>query len=200
MPQSTDIAELAAALLKAQDSFPPISRGRTATISTKDGKSYSYSYADLGDIRDAILPVLSANGLVVTQSPAAWGDGPALTTTLLHISGQWISSTLPLPETSGAQALGSALTYARRYALSAIVGVVTESDDDGAAASHNGYELGGGNDDFDTILRGASASGMKFLVSLAEQIKSKGTLTDNQLSKGVRAAIDALEDTEEEPF
>ena len=200
--KSDTIGELGAALLKAQNDFPSIKRGRNAEIETKSGGSYTYSYADLGDIRDAILPVLAANGLVVTQCPSAIGESPALTTTLIHTSGEWISDTMPLGvKDAGAQALGSAITYARRYALSAIVGVVTESDDDGAAASrqsHKGYD--GGNPDFDLIIRAAEIEGGQFLTSLASQIQSKGTLTEKQLATGLRAATNIIEADSEPPY
>jgi hypothetical protein len=140
--QSPEINELATALVKAQGDFPTVLKTKTAKIQTKptpanpNGGSYSYDYADLGDIREAVVPTLTQYGLAVTQAPSIYGDSPALTTTLMHTSGQWIESEMLLHiEKTDAQGQGSAITYARRYALSAILGIVTESDDDGSAAT-----------------------------------------------------------------
>ena len=130
MTQSQQIDALAKALIAAV--FPPIPKTKTAQIGT-----YSYKYADLADIRSVTAPVLKENGLVVTQM-TGYDDGrPTLTTMVLHASGQWIADTmlLPVPTNGTAQALGSAITYSRRYAYSAALGLVTEDDDDGAAAS-----------------------------------------------------------------
>ena len=159
---------------------------------------------------DAVRPILSANGLVVTQSPSATMDGsPALSTTLLHISGEFISDRAPLAVSgTGAQALGSATTYARRYAYCAILGIVTESDDDGAAGSgqgKRGYDDTKPDADFELILRAVAVDPepSSFLISLAKQIRDKGSLTDKQRSSGVRAAqvsIENFTDDNEEEF
>jgi hypothetical protein len=139
--QSSEINELAVALVKAQGEFPTVLKTKVATIQTKNGGSYTYGYADLGDIREAVVPILTRHGLCVTQAPSIYGDQAALTTTLLHESGQWIESEMLLHiEKTDAQGQGSAITYARRYALSAILGIVTESDDDGGVATNNRRE------------------------------------------------------------
>jgi hypothetical protein len=81
---------------------------------------------------------LESNHLTVTQFPDHVGEAPALTTILMHNSGEWISGTYPLMVTdkeSTPQGYGSALTYARRYGLSAVLGVIADEDDDGNAAS-----------------------------------------------------------------
>lgn len=207
--QSEEISELAGALLKAQSEFKPILRGKTAKIKSERAE-YSYNYADLSDIRETVLQTLTENGLVVTQSPSIFEGQPALTTTLLHISGQWISDQmLLLIASAGAQGQGSAITYARRYSFTAILGLVTESDDDGAAGSHGGsesnsggqssqrrqsgdfaYTYQSGNDDFDTILEAAElASENEFIQSLAGQIRDRGSLSDKQIESGVRTAL-----------
>ena len=130
MTQSDKIDELAKALIAAV--FPPIPKTKTAQIG-----SYSYKYADLADIRAVTAPVLKESGLAVTQMTGYDEGRPTLTTMVLHASGQWIADTmlLPVPTNGTAQALGSAITYSRRYAYSAALGLVTEDDDDGAAAS-----------------------------------------------------------------
>jgi len=88
-------------------------------------------YADLGSVWDAIRKPLSDNGLSIVQTV----DGDRLVTILMHGSGQWIDSSYPITaKDNSPQAIGSALTYARRYALAAIVGVY-QTDDDAEAAT-----------------------------------------------------------------
>jgi ERF superfamily protein len=136
MIKSDSIKELAAALAEAQADFPAIPRDRTVTVKTKSGATYQFSYAPLDTILANIRPAMKKNGLAFLQSV----NGEALTTTLIHKSGEWITSD-PLPikvVEAGSQAMGSAITYAKRYALTALLGIVTEEDDDGAAA--DGHE------------------------------------------------------------
>lgn len=129
MQQSEQINELASALAKAQgliktaamDGFNPFFKSR---------------YATLGSVWDACRKALQECSLSVTQFPVSTADGAGVTTTLLHSSGQWMRETLilPLPK-DDAQGSGSAIRYARRYALAAVLGIVDEDDDDGNAAS-----------------------------------------------------------------
>ena len=197
--QSEQINELATALVNAQSSFEAVNKGRTATIPTKSGGSYSYSYADLGDIVKIVLPTLKENGLAFVQLPAAIDGLPALTTMLLHVSGQWISETMLLHiDKADAQGQGSAITYARRYALSALLGIVTETDDDGAKATETQRErrtqTGEISKEIETILQGAEADPSdNFLNSLAKQYLERGTLTGKQISSGVTAAQKVLD-------
>jgi len=133
--KSETIATLAAALAKAQAEFPAIPRDRTVEVTTRSGSKYKFAYAPLDTIMEKIRPTLRANGLAFMQSL----NGESLTTTLLHTSGEWLASD-PMPVRvvdSGSQAFGSAITYARRYALTAMLGIVTEEDDDGNAADGN---------------------------------------------------------------
>src|SRR3990167_8898859 len=126
--QSPEINKLAEALCKFQGSMDPV---------TKDGVNpyFGNSYASLAAIWQSVRPRLSANGLSVVQSNQPNADGITLVTTLMHVSGQWIKGTLIMkPAKSDPQGFGSCLSYARRYAMSAILGIVTE-DDDGNAAS-----------------------------------------------------------------
>lgn len=130
--------ELAAALVAFQAAAPTIYKNRTALIPTKSGGSYSYKYADLTDIWDSIRPALTAQGLAVTQALTGGGQGVmGIRTTVWHTSGQNISDTVELAINARTpQEVGSQVTYFKRYALSALLGLVTEDDDDGAAASH----------------------------------------------------------------
>ena len=135
MMQSEQINEIAAALAKARAEFKPILKDRKAAVMTKAGKDRSYTYADLGSVLDAVTPALCANGLFVTQGTRWDGGMLFLETKILHSSGQWLGSLYPLATLGSSQEMGSQLTYARRYSLTAMAGVFAEDDDDGAAAS-----------------------------------------------------------------
>lgn len=132
MQMSPAIDQLADALSKAQ----AVMEG-----AAKDAKNphLKNKYADLGSVWEACREPLAKNGLAVVQVGGRDATGqPALHTLLLHKSGQWISGELPLDISehkgiNAMQALGSAVTYARRYGLSGAVGVVAE-DDDGQGA------------------------------------------------------------------
>lgn len=132
-------ADLAAALAKAQGSFPAIKKEHVAKVrgESKHGEpvEFSYGYADLADILDAIRKPLSENGLSIIQ-PIVPSDPEhvLLVTRLLHSSGQWIESAYPIDVYEKPQEMGSAITYARRYALTALLGIAAEEDDDGQTA------------------------------------------------------------------
>lgn len=125
---------LNAALAAVQRSLPHIDKGKTAEVPTKAGGKYTYTYADLADVSAAVLPLLGANGLAFTSWPTLSGNRFVLKYELLHESGQSKGGEYPLPIDAGAQALGSAITYARRYCLCAVTGIAPDDDDDAAAA------------------------------------------------------------------
>lgn len=122
-----DLGPLAGALAKAQTQFPPITRDKKVTVQKKDGGSYSFNYAPLDSIFSAVRGPLAENGLAVAQ---VLDDGD-LITMLLHDSGAALSGRVALPQTNDIQGLGSAITYLRRYALQAMLGIAAEEDDDG---------------------------------------------------------------------
>jgi hypothetical protein len=125
---------LAAALAKAQGAFPAISRDKEVTVQTKTSGSYKFKYAPLDSILNAVRAPLADNGLALTQLL----DGADLVTMLLHKDGASLSGRLPLPHIDGnVQALGSAITYLRRYSIQAILGIAAEEDDDGNGAAGN---------------------------------------------------------------
>lgn len=136
---SENIADLATALSKAQGAFPAIDKGKTARVKGENKKSgeaveFTYAYADLADILQAVRKPLSENGLSIIQPVVDTPEQVILVTRLLHASGQWIESTYPVDMYEKPQETGSALTYARRYAITALLGIAAEEDDDGAAA------------------------------------------------------------------
>jgi len=101
---------------------------------TRDKKGYGYKYADLSQCLKIIRPLLTKNGLAVTQIPGFNEDRVSLETIIMHESGEWIGGTIEIPVTVGkgmipAQAYGSTISYARRYALVSHLGIATEDDD-----------------------------------------------------------------------
>jgi hypothetical protein len=139
--QSNQLNDLAAALSKAQAEFPPIPKNRSVKVTTRDGKNYSYCYADLSDIIESVKPVLAKHGLSFTQETRSDERGQLwLWTTIMHSSGQWRSGNFPLVLSQRPQDTGSSITYARRYTLCAALGIQAEEDDDGNAASGNDSE------------------------------------------------------------
>jgi len=95
------------------------------------------NFASLASVRNAVVPVLAKHGIAMTQNLETTEGGIACTTTLWHSSGQFLRfGPLVMPATKAdAQGYGSAATYARRYALMAVCGVVGDDDDDANAAS-----------------------------------------------------------------
>lgn len=128
--QSETIGALAAALAKAQGAIKPAAMDR-------DNPFFKSRYATLTSLWEAARDALSANGLAVTQATDISESGDiVLITTLLHSSGEWLGGVYPVRATDAKpQSLGSAITYARRYAFGALVGLIADDDDDGNAAS-----------------------------------------------------------------
>ena len=127
----TDLGALTAALAKAQPQFATVKRDKEVKVQTKSGSSYSFKYAPLDSILEAVRKPLADNGLVVVQTLDA-GD---LVTALLHESGAQVSGRMPLPAANDIKDLGSAITYMRRYALQALLGIAAEDDDDGSRSN-----------------------------------------------------------------
>ena len=93
---------------------------------------FKSKYAPLDAIIDATRPILAKHGLAVTQQPIFMEGTAGVETTILHKGGHSTTSTLLLPlKDQSPQGAGSAITYARRYALAAVLGVASEDDDDG---------------------------------------------------------------------
>ena len=133
MNKSESIAELAKALCKAQSEMGG---------AVKDAKNpfFKSSYADLTSVIKAIKEPFNNNGLSYIQFPvtSSGGNGVGVKTVLMHTSGQYIESEFYLPLVKAdPQAGGSAITYARRYALQALAGIPTADDDAEAAMFRN---------------------------------------------------------------
>lgn len=134
---TTKHENLAAAVAALQSELPKIEKAETAKVETKSGGSYSYTYAGLASITERIMPLLGKHGLSFIARPTFVGeqrDRFVLAYSLMHESEGREDGEYPLPTTGTPQAIGSAITYGRRYCLCAVTGVAPEDDDDGAAA------------------------------------------------------------------
>lgn len=159
MNHSEQIADLVTALAKAQGEI-------TGALKDSANPFFNSKYADLAACWDVCREPLSKNGLSIVQVPER---GKAVTiqwettdqktgevssykvdteelivvTTLFHASGQWIRSELPMiPRDASPQGMGSALTYGRRYGLSALIGIAQVDDDGNQASGRNGEQKG----------------------------------------------------------
>ena len=129
MNMSPEISALAKALSQAQKEMG-------AAKKTADNPYFKSSYADLSEVFNAIREPLTKNGLSIVQAIDPDPEYARVETILFHESGQWISSMICLKPVKGdPQGMGSAITYGRRYSLSAIVGIASEEEDDGNEAS-----------------------------------------------------------------
>lgn len=127
--RSEQIDALAGSLVKALGEMHDLPKTQTANV----GK-FNYSYATLADALQLARPIFAQHGLAITQTASTVGDEVGISTTILHSSGQFVTTiplTMPIGKT--AQETGSAITYGRRYSLMAVLGLATD-DDDGASA------------------------------------------------------------------
>ena len=128
---SDQVDQLIPALVKVQ---------RSELSAFKDGHNShrKYGYATINSFLDSVRGILAENEIVLSQVIQQGSPDPMLVTLLIHASGQWIRSEMPLvgAHKQGAQDIGSMITYMRRYSIAAILGVTTneEQDDDGAKA------------------------------------------------------------------
>lgn len=121
---SPEIGELAAALADFQSELEQ-------PALNKSNPYFKSRYIDLSGCLKAVMPLLSKNGLSVCQLV----EGGDLVTNLLHKSGQWLKSRMALGSYKNQQERGSAITYCKRYALCAMLGLAADTDDDGNAAT-----------------------------------------------------------------
>lgn len=136
--ESSTIGKLAEALSKAQGEMENAAKD-------KDNPFYKSTYADLASVWDACRLPLSKNGLAILQTFSIVEGKVILTTKLIHTSGEWMDSQVPVqPVKNDPQGMGSAMTYMRRFSLSAMVGIApaeaptrndVDDDDDGNVAS-----------------------------------------------------------------
>ena len=130
MTSSETIGAIAPALIKAQSQMQGIS---------KEGKNPAFKskYVTLDSILDTLRPILTSNGLMLTQGSQQPETMQTVTveSRIIHTSGEWISTTVTIPVTKpDAHGLGSALTYGRRYSVSALLAISADEDDDANAS------------------------------------------------------------------
>lgn len=135
MKHSDELKNLAKALAKFQADIKDPARD-------KDNPYFKSKYVALDGLLDAVRPVLAANGLSFIQSPVSNGQDMGVATLLMHDSGEWIESDPFMLHAvkNDPQAGGSAITYARRYSLSAVLGVAWDDDDD-ANMAKKGHQI-----------------------------------------------------------
>ena len=137
--ESHETGQIASALVQALSRLRNPPRNRSVEVSTRGGGKYAFRYATLDKILDLARPVLAAEGLVLFQ-PISTNEkgGLVLVTRLLHRSGEWMETSIPLPAPgSDPQSFGSAITYLRRYAVTALLGIASDEDDDANRAAGN---------------------------------------------------------------
>ena len=131
MKKSESISKIAPALIAAQSEL-------SNPKNTAENPFFKSKYAPLSEIINIVRPILAKNGLVISQDVETVGDTIKVSTLLLHSSGEWLEQegvSLKM-EKNTAQGAGSAVTYARRYMLSAMMNLSSEDDDDGNTATH----------------------------------------------------------------
>lgn len=116
---------ISAALVKAQSQFKPVAKD-------SENPFFKSNYADLSSILQAVMPVLTSNGLALSQPMKVVDGVTILCTNLIHESGEMMTSEMILPVVTDPQKYGSLITYYKRYQLQAMLGVSTADDDDDA--------------------------------------------------------------------
>ena len=131
MNRSETIAKLAKSLVLFNSEVNKIAKDA-------DNPFFKNNYATLDTIIDEIRPILSKHGLSIMQIPSGDGQNVTLKTLLLHESGEWLESDelTMKPVKNDPQAVGSCITYARRYSLAAFLSLNTGEDDDGNGATY----------------------------------------------------------------
>lgn len=185
MEKSQSIGELAKALAAAQAKILGAKRD-------SENPFFKSKYADLAAVWDACRGPLSENGLSIIQTPRSQVTEDALViyvdTLLAHSSGEWVSESLgAVPSKSDPQGIGSCITYLRRYALGAIVGVAPE-DDDGNAASG---PASGSRSEF--------KPSQKRAVAIAKEGPTQATAEVEALRTQIKKAMQALNDAGDLP-
>lgn len=159
MKSSEQVNELATALCKAQGDMG-------GAVKDSSNPFFKSSYADLTSVIKAIKQPFSDNGLSYTQFPVSNEHGVGVSTRLMHTSGQWLEMEYTLPTVKkDPQASGSAITYARRYALQSIAGIPTADDD-----AESSMLRGAAND---TKINSTQAAKLKALLEVTQSDVNK---------------------------
>jgi len=176
--RGANMGDLYGALALAQGEFPEIAKNKTG---------HGYKYADIADILKAVRPILSRNGLAIFQSI----EGDKLITTLAHKSGATLQSTYPLVQDgtgrmNNIQRIGAALTYARRYSLTALLGVAADADVD--ASDVDLVQRNTGSNSMGEALKDAWKDGVLDSLPEGATDRDKANAFADQIIKDMQAA------------
>lgn len=179
-----------AALAKAQGAFKPIVKNRAATIHQKGKTAYSFTYADFQEIREKTTPALSENGICLFQLVTEADNATVIRTVLGHTSGAQIEGLMRVPRGDGdIKDFGAAITYLRRYIVTAMLGVAADDDLD-----ENGDDRGEGQSpvpaEVHTGMRDAKSIGelSKIMTGLDRESRAKYSDYYNQRTQELREA------------
>lgn len=138
MQTSANINEIAEAIVKAQTAIKAPTKNREVEVKMRAGGKYKFRYATLDSVIEHVRKPLTENDLWFIQTAASRDSVAVMETMLIHKSGQWIMGEQPLRiDGQGNQEIGSAVTYAKRYGLCAMLGLAADEDDDANAADGN---------------------------------------------------------------
>lgn len=129
MQTSQEVKNLMSALAKAQAAFPDIPKDKEVQAGQR-----KYRYSDLATILSKTRKPLTENGIAVTMGTEVKDGAFILTCRVCHSTGEWIEATYPMPKDQGSQVIGSAMTYGRRYLISALLNICADDDTDGEEA------------------------------------------------------------------
>lgn len=190
-PVMPTIDKIAAALAKAQPTFKPLIKDKLAVINSAKA-SYKYKYADLASVFDSIRESLATNEIAIVQTTTPAESGYLLTTRLIHSSGQSIDSTLRLDKWPDPKQFGIEMSYMRRYALCALVGIASDDDTDGDGAD-SGPRGNATKKDADPPANARRGLEENILQNALEDIKEADTAEElrTRYSKAYRLALDA---------
>lgn len=153
----------------------------------KENPYFKSRYVDLSGVLKAAQPILSKHGLCVAQII----NGGDLITLLSHKSGQWFKSICPIGNYKNQQERGSAITYTKRYAICAILGIAADTDDDGNSATDADKKSGGMGKSAQSSTTASAYTGAQLQQALGrlKQCKTKAEATAlwNELSKSTPA-------------
>ena len=181
------------AIAEFQAECPSIRKSKKATIRTRSGISYSYTYASLDDIAQTIRPLLHKHGLSYTWDSTVEGGVMTVTCILRHVEGHSVTATFTAPtdtkaDMSGAQRHGAALTYARRQSLVQVLGLTSADDDnDAPGAPDVDTEVISAEQvaDIESLIQEVKASKHKFLEWLS--VESLGAIPTARHEEAVAA-------------
>ena len=183
MIKSNSIGELAKALSQFQSKIEAIKK-------TADNPFFKSKFADLSSIIADIRKPLSDEGLSYSQFPTGTGG---LTTILMHNSGEFLEETFFMtPDKNTAQAVGSCITYMRRYSLGAILGLATEEDDDAEKATDHAKEDGIYEKAVKAISIATTKDRLDFLQDAFNKKKELTPKEQTELTKLIKAKSDGL--------